>query len=310
MVFPFRQYPGCNTAIYYIYILFNYFILFISELEKAPLNIPLMFTEENDRDKSQNLFDRFITETNLYDESNKICKMASFRTYPFIFHGVNPRTSDKEEDWIREWKKIIEEWDKRDGKIDEILSVFGGSRIYHIFPHIPLSLAFMLGASVNLRRSIVLYHKQEKHENKNFYKVIDLIDPRVVSHKPIDQSIPEPEVIYDKNTNIEKPKDKLILHIGITKRHDFPEFSKHSDYKKANSICLLYKQDIDPEKDWLPYVQRLIEKIIPLIGKYNEIDICISTPSVIAFALGMALSRTPKIKICKFNSSSQYAPIH
>jgi len=67
---------------------------------------------------------------------------------------------------------------------------------YHIYPHIVLPLAFALGASVNLRKPLVLYHCQN-HEK--FYRVIDLKDPREVSYKPETNTITLKTVPEDLN---------------------------------------------------------------------------------------------------------------
>ncbi len=65
---------------------------------------------------------------------------------------------------------------------------------------------------------------------------------------------------------------------------------------------------LDPNEDWLSYVQHLFREARPLVAKYRKVDICLMGPSTIAFALGMAFSRTPKITVCDYQNG-QYVPV-
>jgi hypothetical protein len=56
------------------------------------------------------------------------------------------------------------------------------------------------------------------------------------------------------------------------------------------------------------YVQWLYREAKPLLGRYREIDICLACPSPVAFALGMAFSRTPKITVCDYQNG-KYVPV-
>jgi hypothetical protein len=136
---------------------------------------------------------------------------------------------------------------------------------------------------------------------------MDLREPRRLFHEP-DTAIEPPKRVPDDWTNLPKG-GKLILHLGITDRHSFPEFTAHPDHQTAVSVGLVYRFALDPQKDWLIYVQWLYREARELLGKYQQVDLCIASPSAIAFALGMAFSRTPKVTVCHYYQDSKYVPV-
>jgi hypothetical protein len=135
---------------------------------------------------------------------------------------------------------------------------------------------------------------------------MDLREPRRLFHEP-DKAIEPPKRVPDDWTNLPEG-GKLILHLGITDRHPFPEFTAHPDHLTAVSVGLVYRFALDPQKDWLGYVQWLYREARELLGKYQQVDLCIASPSPIAFALGMAFSRTPKVTVCDYQNG-KYVPV-
>lgn len=87
---------------------------------------------------------------------------------------------------------------------------------------------------MGLRRPIVLYHRQEGR----FFKVLDLSEPRRLFHEPDEATEPPKRVPEDWASLTEG--EKLILHLGITDRHSFPEFSAHPDFQNAANAALVY----------------------------------------------------------------------
>jgi len=133
---------------------------------------------------------------------------------------------------------------------------------------------------------------------------MDLREPRRLFHEP-DTAIEPPKRVPDDWTNLPEG-GKLILHLGITDRHPFPEFTAHPDHLTAVSVGLVYRFALDPQKDWLVYVQWLYREARELLGKYQQVDLCIASPSAIAFALGHGVFtdaksdsvRLPKRQVC------------
>jgi hypothetical protein len=272
------------------------------------LEIPIMFTEETDNNTSHNMYESFVqSDRKLNNGSKLLRKIPSMRFKdPVIKLGKsNPRNSNDPEDWILAWDGLLKEWENGIDKelMEKPLSNEGCC--YHILPHVALPLAFALGASVNLRRPLVLYHYQS-FDNK-FFKVLDLKDPREVIYEPDTNAPIIPPKTIPENINLDGGS-KLILHIIISARH-VENFQLHEDHLNATNVAIIYNTDLDPKDDWLPYVQEIVKRAKPLIHRYEDVDVCLICPSVVAFALGMAFSRRGSLKVCHWFSEGKYIPV-
>lgn len=251
---------------------------------------------------SFNMFNSFIQTTNLNRALEVLESKSQLETNDLIIPILNnPRNSHNQEDWIKVWKALIKEWQEIDYKL-KAESISRYVSYYHIVPQVILPLSFALGASVNMRRSLVIYHRQ----TEQYYQVINLRNPRELFNEPID--FPKKPLIIPENQNNLPKVNKLILHIIISARH-LLNFENHPDNAKVDSSAIVYNFDLDPEKDWLPYVQLIFQRAKPLINRYREIEICLICPSAIAFALGMAFSRNPHITVCHWFADNQYRPV-
>ena len=276
-------------------------------IEKSLL-IPIMFTEETDKNTSHNMYETFVQSDRKLNRGSKLLrKIPDIRFQdPVISLGKsNPRNSHDPEDWILAWDELLKEWDNGiDSKLME-RPLSNEGCCYHIFPHVALPLAFALGASVNLRRPLVLYHYQS-FDNK-FYKVLDLKDPREVIYEPESSAPVIPPKTIPENINLDGGK-KLILHIIISARH-IENFHLHEDYPNATNVAIVYPTDLTPKDNWLPYVQEIVQRAKPLIHRYEDVEVCLICPSVVAFALGMAFSRKGSLKVCHYFSDGKYRPV-
>ncbi len=271
-----------------------------------PFMIPVMFTEETDKRTSRNMFDNFLHSDKKLNSSSKLLeKVSKLKLDDSILRldRSNPRKSSEPKDWISAWDELLREWEN---DIDRELmgQPFSNEGFcYHIYPHVALPLSFALGASVNLRRPLVLHHCQNQEK---FYKVIDLKDPREVIYKPEVDVFP-PETIPE-NLNSLNGGSKLILHIVISARH--PEnFQLHEDHLNSANAAIVYRSDLNPNDDWLPYVQEIFQIAMPIISRYDKVEVCLACPSVIAFALGMAFSRKGSLEVCNHCCDGKYRPI-
>lgn len=268
-------------------------------------SIPLMFSEEKERQARRDLFARFLSATELSKALRVIEASSSVQSDDLAVasDGGKLRVSTDSDLWRGEWQDLLRAWETQ---VDRPLATtqFGiEQRCYHVFPHTVLPLAFALGASVNLRRPLVLYHRQAEM----FARVLDLTQPRHVIEAP-SVAVPPPAKTPEDFSALGQQR-KLILHIAISEkaRHQV-QFQAHPDYATADSAALFYAFNLDPRTDWLPYVQSLVTEAKPLMDRYAEIEICLICPSVIAFALGMAFSRDPRITICHWLDGG-YAPV-
>lgn len=270
---------------------------------RRPAPVPLMLTEETDRAKARAQFNAFVQSANLTHVLKVLEYLSPLQREDLVIRldRANPRNSSRPADWWPAWNELLREWEHQ---VDNKLSgepFASEGRCYHIVPHLALALSFALGGSVGLRRSVILYH----YEQERYYRTLDLTEPRCLFREP-DASCPPPECTPEDLSTL-TDAEKLILHLSISDRHPIG-FDSHPDSSRAISAAVAYKKALNPQEDWLPYVQRLWQKASPLMGRYRHIDVCLMCPSVVAFALGMAFSRTPGVTVCHW-LNDQYVPV-
>jgi hypothetical protein len=206
--------------------------------------------------------------------------------------------------WRNVWRDALRDWEEN---VDRpmLATPFNEAGCYHIFPHAVLPMSFALGASVNLRRPVVLYHQQD--DTKEMRPALNLSNPRRLFETAV-ESTPQPRIIKMPEEILSSSRrKKLILHLGISARHPVA-LRDHPDHALSDNVALNYDFDLDQATDWLPYAQRLFEHSKQLVTDYEQVDICLMMPSVIAFALGMAFSRNPRITVCH-RLHNQYLPV-
>lgn len=261
------------------------------------LPVPLMFTEETEREAARILFERFLQKYQLNLAAKVIERLSRVRRDDLVIRPTrsNPRRSEDPKEWEVVWDELVKEWEREVDK--QLLRSFTNeAHCYHLLPHLVLPLAFALGASVGLRRSIVIYHQQEER----FYRVLNLAEPRCIFEAP------SPSTQAPERTEKPGSSDKLILHLVISDRHSV-NFQDHPDYIQATSVGLAYKMTL-PDGDWLPYVRQLVNGALSVMGEFKQVEICLICPCAVAFALGMAFSRTPRITICHW-INNKYVPV-
>lgn len=265
--------------------------------------VPLMFEEKFSLRENRESFARFLDAADLRRPMKVIEVSSPIRSDDLILavRGANPRYTADRNIWRNAWRELLNDWLER---VDRPLTstMFSSElRRYHVYPHVVLPLSFALGAAVNLRRSIVLFHMQDEM----FRRVIDLSQPRKLHATPDPLTPPVKKIPADFSTL--QRSDKLILHLAITDRHGIC-FEDHAAYQSADNAALSYDFALDPETDWLPYVQRIIQEARPLVERYKSVEICFLCPSAIAFALGMGFSRNSRITVCHRLDGS-YVPV-
>ena len=287
-------------------VLFIGCIICILHQRTRVLAVPLLFTEEINRQNARSMFERFVDVAGLRKSIRVIESSSPLRQTDLVItlNRPNPRNSPDPGVWKYAWEGLLQEWER---EVDQRLG--RKLRCYHILPHVPLPLSFALGASVGLRRRVILYHHQPKQEE--IFCVLDLSeDPRELFQLPSKAQIKAPEQ-YPPNLQILPLKNRLILHLLITERHlsSFQhQIQRHPDHTEADSVILAYQETLNPKVSWLPYVQHLVHAARPLLNRYSRVDLCLLCPSAIAFALGMAFSRTPFITVCDWQHS-RYVPV-
>lgn len=173
---------------------------------RETIPVPLIFTEETDREVARVLLNRFVQDARLSQPMKLIEHLSRVRRDDLLIRldRSNPRQSQQPNEWKAAWEDLLREWER---EVDRglLIAFPDEGRCYHILPQVVLPLAFALGASVGLRRSLTVYHAQEGR----FFKAFDLTEPRCIFEAPPASSQP-PEQDVQSGAS-----DKLILYVLI-----------------------------------------------------------------------------------------------
>ncbi|MCS6830671.1 MAG: hypothetical protein NZ749_08505 [bacterium] len=267
------------------------------------LEVPLLFAEEESRELLRSKFDRFVWETRLQKVVRELDILSPVqRSELYIRLSRNVRASDDPRVWQDAFEQVLREWEKEvDARLQRWLPGAHRGVVYHVRPNIVLPIAFALGNAVGLRRSIVLYHATPAGEP---YQVMNLTQPRVLFEEP---AIQIPLQQTPKNICLPQQRgERLILHLVVSDRHP-PALDAHPDAQQATSVAI-YLNQVLPQGDWLPYAQAIWAKASPWINAFQQIDLCLVGTDALMFALGMAFSRTPRLRVCHW-FDGQYLPV-
>jgi len=260
-------------------------------LQKKHIEIPIMFEENLLVDNT--LFIRFI-ESNGITFDNKLVNNDIKSLSIGLIDNKNPRASKEPDDWKKAWNEMVENWEDLEKQVRA--KIYKGIG-YIVFPHVPMALAFVLGATVNLRRPIRLYHFQED----SFYPVLRIQSRKYLFTEKISDKYEPPEIYNNFDQNSSTNNKKLDVYISIGRHKIDPiQYSQNCHY-----IILEYN-NLNPEIVWLPYVQHIVKIVNGLINNYKEVNIRLITPSVIAFALGMAFSRSQNITVSTYLDNNYF----
>lgn len=267
------------------------------------LEVPLLFAEEESREQLRSKFDRLVWETRLQKAVRELDYLSPVqRSELYIRLPRNLRSSCEPKLWQDAFLQVLREWEKEvDTRLQRWLPGIHCRVVYHIRPNVVLPIAFALGNAVGLRRSVVLYHATPAGE---LYRVMDLTQPRVLFENP-DTQIPIQQVPED----IQPPQqrgERLILHLVVSDRHS-PALDAHPDHQQATSVAIYLNQTL-PQGDWLSYAQAIWAKASPWINAFQQVDLCLVGTDALMFALGMAFSRTPRLRVCHW-LNGQYLPV-
>ena len=287
-------FPGLTllSNIFIAIVIAMFFLLAIKiAFRKKHIEIPIMFEENLHVDNT--LFTRFM-ESNGITFDNKLVNNDIQSLSIGLIKNKNPRVSKEPDDWKKAWNEMVENWEDLEKQVRSKIDKGIG---YIVFPHVPMALAFVLGASVNLRRPIRLYHFQED----SFYPVLKIQSRKYFFPEKISDKYKSPEIYNNFDHNSSTNNKKLDVYISIG-RHKVDPFQ----YSQNCHYIILEYDNLNPEIVWLPYVQHIVKIVNGLINKYKEVNIRLITPSVIAFSLGMAFSRSQNITVSTFLDNNYF----
>ncbi|MEJ5251880.1 MAG: hypothetical protein HPY54_08920 [Chthonomonadetes bacterium] len=280
-------------------------VLVASWLRKpSSLSVPLLLIEENKKEDARARYHAFVKQIGLGSSVREIGRVSPVREEE-LYIRMTPtiRDTSAPEKWHEEFLRLIREWDEEvDERLYRWYPDYHSGLVYHLRPMVVLPMAFALGATVGLRRSVVLYHSSPQG---SAYRVMDLREPRRVLEPP-DQECPLQQIPEEIKPPEEKQR-QLILHIVLSDHH-FPDLSAHVEHQSAVNLALYYNQRLPDSGEWLPYVQTVWQRVKPWIHAFQRVDICLICPDAVAFALGMAFSGNPHIRVCH-RIGTQYVPV-
>jgi len=287
-------FPNLTIGIYIFFaiVIAMFFLLAIKiAFRKKHIEIPIMFEENLHVDNT--LFTRFM-ESNGITFDNKLVNNDIKSLSIGLIKNKNPRASKEPDDWKKAWNEMVKNWEDLEKQVRAKIDKGVG---YIILPHVPMALAFVLGAAVNLRRPIRLYHLQEDL----FYPVLRVQSRKYLFPDKISYKYEPPEIYNNFNQNSSTNNKKLDVYISIGRHKIDPiQYSQNCHY------MILEYDNLNPKIDWLPYVQHIVKIVNGLINNYKEVNIRLITPSVIAFALGMACSRSQNITVSTYLENNYF----
>lgn len=286
----------------FLVVLFADFIL--NFLFGEDIMIPVFLTED-DKKTSRNMFQIFINSNKKLNSGYKLLEKTSMIKMEDLILRLdnNPRDSDDPDDWPSGWRELITKWENNIDKELRVNPFFNHGYCYHISPRVPLVICFALGATVKLERPLILYHKDKANR---FHSVINLTNPREVIYEPKNPVVFP--VTNPENFGDLKGGNKLILNLIISPSH--PENFKFPDEgQNASYASIVYACDLHPNEDWLPYVQNIYRTALQVIDRYDNVEIRMRCPDVIAFALGMAFSRRGHIDLSNHRGGGKYISV-
>ncbi|MGC8785148.1 MAG: hypothetical protein ACP5RN_12290 [Armatimonadota bacterium] len=268
----------------------------------TPLWVPVLFSEEESRGQLRSQFDRFVRDAQLPKHVRELEKLSPIRSQDLCIRvSRHVRSSQQPSVWQDALESLLREWEREvDAPLQRWLPRFHSGIVYHIRPSVVLPLAFAMGYAVGLRRSIVLYHSIPPGQ---VYQVMNLVHPRVL----FEQS--QPSLPIEQIPSDAKPPEwgeRLILHLIVSDRHT-PMLNAHPEHHQATNVAIYLKQTL-PQGDWLSYAQAIWQKATPWVNAFQQVDLCLMGTDALMFALGMAFSRTPRLRVCHW-LDGQYLPV-
>jgi hypothetical protein len=214
-----------------------------------------------------------------------------------------------------EWEQLASQFQQ---KILSLSARIPGTVTFHLFLNCPAALALGLGATLTTRYRVVLYHHWGGGDYQSVLSLTgtgikDANEPHTLKQRvvePYRNITVEWPANADVNTDFQQG---VFVSVGLAS-HD-PKGDTLALARTQNlpaiHICNTYNDNLQRDSDWLRVEQETAVVLLGLAAKgVKRLHLCVSSPVVLAFAIGMTLGVMSPITVYNwFPDAHQYSPV-
>ena len=220
----------------------------------------------------------------------------------------------RESDLPRRPQRWVELARRFERKVARLSARLQGRKVFHLFLNCPSALAVGLGALLGSRYEVVLHHLQRGVGPFPYVPVIDFSqgtpDPTGV------QAVKRRAVMPYRFISVEQPEGLtpevcVSLHLaGHDPKGDVKALAAEKRLAAVH-IRNTYGSVLPADADWLHVAQEVVTELLGLVGSgVRRVHLCLSSPVVLAFVIGMALGTQSPITVYNwFAATQEYRPV-
>lgn len=225
----------------------------------------------------------------------------------YVIRKENNLTEDS-----HEWEKQVHNFEN---KVIKLSAKLKGRNIFYIYLNAPAALVIGMGALLGTKYEVVLHHYQPGMGENPYHPLIDfhsmednkegihLLKSRITSPNQFIE-IEEPQIL----------SSSIIVSLYLAGHDPKGDVEKIAARRNISIIHLRNKTEatLHLDADWLRVVREVATYLLNLSAnnRIETIELYMSTPIVIAFALGMALGTQSPIRVYQwFSKDKIYYPV-
>ncbi|HIQ02030.1 MAG TPA: SAVED domain-containing protein [Anaerolineales bacterium] len=220
----------------------------------------------------------------------------------------------RESDLPRRPERWVELARRFERKVARLSARLQGRTVFHLFLNCPAALAVGMGALLGSRYEVVLHHLQRGVEPSPYVPVIDFSQgtPGPTGVQAVKRRAAPPY----KFIAVEQPEDLtgevfVSLHLAGHDPKGNVEALAAEKGLAAVHIRNTYGSVLSTDADWLRVAQEVVTELLGLVGRgVQRVHLCLSSPVVLAFAMGMALGTQSPITVYNwFAATREYRSV-
>lgn len=213
----------------------------------------------------------------------------------------------------KEWENLVHVFEKKIIRASEKLK---GKKIFHIFFRGPSILAMGMGAIIGTKCELVL-HQHTPGAGSNLYQpLIDfysMCDSSTEGTHTLKSRVDTPYEYITVEGNVSEPSS-VWISIWLSS-HDPKGDVEKAVEKISDPVSVLhlrskYGGTLPTTIDWTKISKEVVTEILNTVSRKDvkDVKICLSSPAIIAFALGMAVGTHSPVTLNNW-FGSEYVPV-
>ena len=212
----------------------------------------------------------------------------------------------------QEWEKVVHTFETKINRVSEKLK---GRKVFHIFLNCPAILAMGMGAIVGTKCEVILHHYAPGAGKVSYHPLIDFYSMCEFSteglHTLKSRVNPPYEYIYTEGHISESASLWISIFLA---GHDPKGDVEKVVEKLPNPVSVIHLRSkmegtIPLDANWIQITKEVATELLNVVSKkeVQDVTICLSSPLIIAFALGMAVGTQSPITLKSwFSNSNEY----